>query len=87
MSDQTKATIVAPDGTAANYPTTLLTGEEARLLRLYKKFLHAHGLKEALYCNACWESNLSHGCEAYVTDLDILIKCRCQARFFRGQTF
>ena len=86
-AEQTKAVIVAPDGTAANYPTTILTGDEARLLRSYKKFLNQHGLKEALYCNACWEHNLQHGCEAYVTTDQIMIKCRCQVRFHQGQTF
>ena len=86
-TDTEKAVIVAPDGTAANYPTVILTGDEARLLRTYKKFLNQHGLKEALYCNDCWESNLQHGCKAFVTDQQILIQCRCRVRFHQGQTF
>jgi len=85
--EKTTTTILAPDGSTANYPTVYLTGEEATLLRTYKKFLNRLGLKEALYCNACWEQNLQHGCEAYVTDQQIMIKCRCKVRFFQGQTF
>ena len=83
---RTKGVIVTPDGRAATLPTTLLTGEEARLLRTYKKFLRRHDLKEALYCNLCWEHNLQHGCEAYVTDQQIVIRCRCGMRFFEGVT-
>ena len=64
----------------------LLSIEEAKLLREYKKFLLRHGLKEALYCNACFERNLSHGTEAYVTSEQIVIKCRCRLRFYQGQT-
>ena len=86
LGDKTAALIVAPDGTVANYPTVVLSMEEAKLLREYKKFLLRQGLKEALYCNACFESNLSHGTEAYVTTDQIVIKCRCRLRFYQGQT-
>ena len=81
MSD---TTILSPDGSLATIPTTILTSEEAQLLRQYKKFLHAHGLKEALFCASCWDHNLSDGCEAYVTPSQIMIRCRCHVRFYQG---
>lgn len=87
LGEQFKATIVTPDGKAANYPSTSLSGEEAKLLREYKKFLNRWGYKEALYCSRCWEMNLQHGCEAYVTNTDIGIMCRCRYTFFKGATY
>ena len=84
---QEKATILAPDGSVATMPTGILTGEEAALLREYKKFLTRHGYKEALYCARCWERNLAHGCEAYVTSGSIGIKCRCRFTYFHGVSF
>ena len=86
LNDYTKSTILAPDGSMANIPTVLLTAEEARLLREYKKFLNRRGLKEAVYCNACWEQNLQCGTRFFVTDDQVFIQCRCQVRFFQGQT-
>lgn len=87
MAETTKSVILAPDGSVATLPTTILTGEEAQLLREYKKFLLRHGYKEALYCDSCWNQNLQHGTEAYVTDDRIGIKCRCRFTYFQGQTF
>ena len=86
LGDKTNSLIVSPDGTAANYPTVLLSMEDAKLLREYKKFLLRMGLKEAVYCNSCYERNLSHGTEFFVTSDQIMIKCRCQVRFYQGQT-
>ena len=83
----TDALILAPDGSVATKPTTLLTQEEAELLRRYKKFLNAHHLREALYCNDCWDGDRSDGCQAYVTDSQIGIICRCRLRFFSGLSF
>ena len=87
VNDKTKAVILAPDGSAATLSTLILTGEEAQLLRSYKKFLNRHGYKEALYCDRCWEQNLQHGTEAYVTDDTIGIRCRCRFTFFQGPTY
>jgi len=87
LADKTTARIVGPDGKAATYLTDVLSPEDAKLLRTYKKFLNRHGYKEALYCSRCWEQNLSHGCEAHVTDTDIGIRCRCRFTYFKGQTF
>ena len=86
LNDQTKSTIIGPDGSVANAPTLILSYEEVSLLRQYKKWLTARGYKEALYCSRCWESNLSHGCEAYVTDQEVFIRCRCRLSYYKGQT-
>lgn len=85
MNEKTTGLIVGPDGTPANYPTTLLTPDQARIMREYKKkVLLPLGLKEALYCDSCWGHDLSHGLEAYVTDHQIVLRCRCQLRFYGG---
>ena len=68
-------------------PTLVLTSEEAALLRLYKKFLHSHGLREAVYCNTCFQGNLSDGMEAFVRDDEILFRCRHRLLYHKGQSF
>lgn len=78
--------IVDASGAPAVLPSIELSPRDAELLRLYKKFLQRYGLREALYCSACFDGQLHDGCEAHVTDGDILIKCRCTTRFFKGQT-
>lgn len=87
VTEQTQGTILDASGNVAIVPTTVLSQEEAELLRRYKKFLQAHGLAEALYCKNCGIGSRNDGCEAHVTDSDILIRCRCKMRFYRGQTF
>lgn len=78
--------IVAPDDTATSLPTRMLTAADAQLLRQYRQFLMTYDLREALYCNACFERDASDGCRAGVTSERIAIVCRCQARVFEGQT-
>lgn len=82
-----KGLILGPTGEPISVPTTIFSAEDARLLREYKKFLERHGLREALYCNDCFEGNLSDGCEAHVTNSQILVRCRCKIRFFQGVTY
>ena len=86
MSD-TISTILGPTGEPATIPTVILSQEDADLLRKYKKFLAKQGLREALYCNQCWDGSREDGCKAYVTDSQIGILCRCRMRFFQGQTY
>lgn len=82
-----KALIITPDGAAENVEGIHLTPLQAQVLRQYKKIvLQPLGLKEALYCERCWNSNLSDGCDAFVTDHKIAIRCRCSLRVFDGQT-
>ena len=85
--ERTTGLIVGPDGAPLQVPTLLLSPEDARLLRLYKKFLLRYGLKEALYCDSCWDHNLSHGTESHVTDNEIVIRCRCSLRFYQGPSY
>ncbi len=85
--DITTSVIVGPDGSPASVPTIILTQEAAALLRLYKKFLEAHRLREALYCQECWDGQNPDGCEAYVTDHQILIRCRHRILFYQGATY
>ena len=94
MSELVEGTLRTPEGEVV-VPTFRLTDEDAALLRAYKKFLKRHELREALFCNSCALATdvgeayhgQPHGCEAHVTDTDILIKCRCRNRFHRGQSF
>ena len=86
LSDYAPSQIISPDGSVMNAPALTLSMEDAKLLRVYKKFLLRNGLKEALYCNACFESNRSHGLEAFVTDDQILFRCRCRSLFYQGAT-
>lgn len=76
--------ILGPDGVVARLPVETLTFDEVQLLRSYKRFLSRHGYREALYCNRCFEGQLSDGCEAHVTPNDILIRCRCRMTIDHG---
>lgn len=87
LAEKTTTQILAPDGSVASLPTVLLSDEDARLLRTYKKFLQKHGLREALYCNQCWSGEREDGCKAFVTTNQVLIQCRCRMRFHQGMTF
>jgi hypothetical protein len=80
------AALIGPDGSLIEKPSVAFTAEEAALLRRYKKFLAHHGLREALYCNDCWEGNRSDGLRAFVRDDQILFECRCKTRFHQGPT-
>jgi len=84
--EKTVGTILGPDGAPAIVPTLVFTADEARAFREYRKILVKYGLKEALFCNDCWEGGLSDGCQSYVTSGQILVKCRCKLRFHQGYT-
>jgi hypothetical protein len=86
-TDVVEGSILTPEGEVASKPTLLLSTDEARLLRQYKKFLAAHGLREAVYCNTCFESNLDDGMRAFVTDGQILFECRHRMIFFQGASY
>lgn len=86
--DKTRGMIVDPStGAPFQVPTIQLSADEARLLRQYKKLLASNGLREAVFCNNCWEGNISDGCDAIVTDTQIIIKCRCTLRVYMGPTY
>lgn len=88
MIENAKGFILDPTtGEPAKIATVKFDAEDARILRLYKKFLHKWALKEAIYCSHCFENNLSHGLEAFVTDDKIMFLCRCTRRTFEGPTY
>ena len=86
-SDVLPGTIVDANGEVVNKPTQLLTKEEAELLRKYKKFLEARGLREALFCSTCWSGDLSDGMDAHVTPHQIMFKCSHRLLFYQGYTY
>lgn len=86
-TDTTTGTLVDANGEVIGKPTVILSKEEAELLRNYKKFLQKRGLREALYCNTCWQGDLADGMNAFVTDGQILFNCRHRMLFYQGQTF
>lgn len=83
----TEGVILDADGQPTSLPTVLLTAEEAALLRLYKKFLHSHGIRDASYCNSCFEGNLSDGMEVHVTDGEVLFRCRHRLLYYKGASY
>jgi hypothetical protein len=87
VMDRTEAVILDAHGEPTTRPTQILTSEEAALLRLYKKFLHSHGLREAVYCNTCFSGDLSDGMRAHVTDNQIMWECRHRLLFYQGSSY
>jgi hypothetical protein len=87
VMDMTEGVIFDANGEPTSRPTRLLTSEEAALLRLYKKFLHTHGLREATFCNTCFSGNLSDGMRVHVTDHQIVMECRHRLLFYQGATY
>jgi hypothetical protein len=87
VMDMTEGVIFDANGEPATRPTQILTSEEAALLRLYKKFLHSHGLREILHCNTCFSGNLADGMRAHVTDNQIMWECRHRLLFYQGSSY
>ncbi len=87
VNRRTEGVILDASGEPSTRPTVLLTAEEAALLRLYKKFLHSHGLREAVYCNTCYSGDLSDGIRASVTDSEVVFVCRHRMLYHRGQSY
>lgn len=86
-TDTTTGTIVDKDGNVLNKPTVILSKEEAELLRNYKKFLQKRGLREMTFCNTCWSGDREDGMDVFVTDAQILFKCRHRLLFYQGSTY
>jgi len=83
----TDGVILDANGLPTSLPTQVLTAEDAALLRLYKKFLHSHGLREAVFCNSCYQGAQHDGMEAYVTDGEVMFRCRHRMLYYKGQSF
>lgn len=87
MIDKAIGSIVGPDGEPLAIQTVMFTTDEARILREYKKLLMRYALREAVFCQHCWNHHLSDGLDAFVTDQAIVWKCRCTQRVFNGPTY
>lgn len=85
--EKTTGLLYGPNNEPINTPTVLLDPADARIIREYKKVLQRLGLKEALYCDECWDRNVNHGLEAHVTSSQIVFKCRCKLRVHMGATY
>lgn len=83
-----KVTLYGPDGAPTETDHEPLTEDELRLLLAYKRFLAAHGYREAVYCTRCWGNNLADGTEFRVQTsgltVEALIKCRCRTAYGKG---
>ena len=78
------STLVGPDGTLVIKQNVPMSVEDHQLLLQYRKFLLRQGLREALFCNDCFEGNRNEGTRAHVTDSSVLIECRCKTRSRAG---
>jgi hypothetical protein len=85
--DRTTGTVLDANGQPSARPTTILTADEAALLRAYKKFLQKHGIRDASYCASCFSGNRHDGMQVRVTDAEIIFICRCRMLYHLGQTF
>lgn len=85
--EKSTGVILDPSGNPATVQNIKISDQNADLLRRYKKFLDSYGLREALYCNDCWDRRTPDGCDAFVTDSQIVIKCRCKLRTYMGQSY
>lgn len=85
--EKSVGTIIDPHTGEKAISTVLFSVEEARILREYKKILQRYAMKEALFCDHCWDKNVEHGLEAFVTDQMIAFRCRCTQRVFQGPTY
>lgn len=83
-----QVTLYDANGEPANLPHESLSDDELRLLLEYKRFLQAHGYREAVYCQRCWGNNLSDGTEFRVKTsgltVEAMIRCRCRVAYGKG---
>jgi hypothetical protein len=81
-------TLYDVNGEPSELPHEHLTDDELRLLLEYKRFLQAHGYREAVYCTRCWDRNLADGTQFQVQasglTVEAMIKCRCRMAYGKG---
>lgn len=81
-------TLYDRNGEPTDLPHEPLSDDELRLLLEYKKFLSAHGYREAVYCNRCWTNNIADGTEFRVQTsgltVEAIIRCRCRTAYGKG---
>ena len=78
------APIIGPDGSILNKPTIPIEPEEARLLKKYRAFLEKYGLREAIFCQQCFDGNRADGTRFHVTPNGVMIECRCRTLLYAG---
>lgn len=80
--------LYGPDGEPASLPHEPISDDELTLLLEYKRWLQRRGYREAVYCNRCYEGNLSDGTEFHVKTsgltVEAMIKCRCRMAYGKG---
>lgn len=81
-------TLYGPHGEPTETAHEPLTDDDLRLLLQYKKFLQAHGYREAVYCTRCWSNNREDGTQFQVQTsgltVEAIIRCRCRTAYGKG---
>jgi hypothetical protein len=88
LPSSVEGAIVGPNGELLARPTRLLTDDEARVIRAYKKIKLKYGFSEENHCHACGSSrDRSDGMRGFTTDQQIMFECRCRMLFYEGQSY
>lgn len=84
-SADTTATLApsTPGAAATVVPTTVLTKQDAELLRDYKVFLEARQLEEKLFCRSCFQSG-HEGSRIALAENQVAINCPDRMWFYQG---
>src|SRR3990167_2689969 len=82
--DQTTSTILAPDGTPAQKPCTLLSLDECSVIRDYHQLLKSLGLQAELFCRTCYDGRRESQSAVNITSADVHIICGCRLLYGRG---
>jgi hypothetical protein len=69
-------------------PVASISDADLAILAAGDKFLRAHRLAEALYCDTCFENDVHNGCRAMIRQVGLTvearIECRCTVRYGKG---
>jgi hypothetical protein len=83
VNGKASGVILDANGEPASRPTTLLTNDEAKLMRDFiRRIAHKHGLVFNTYCTNC-DDRMTSKVEAGM----IVFNCSCRMLFHRGQSF
>jgi len=58
-------------------PREQLTLEDARLLAAMSVVFRTYGLREALFCQRCFQAGRTDGCRQVIRDREVSLECRC----------
>lgn len=84
--DRTVGRLVAPDGSVASRPTTLMSADAAAIIRAYFTWAMKNQLEPELFCATCYDFSRSLKATYNIDEQQIAIVCQCQLRFFQGAT-